>query len=97
MSTNIIKLKYTKAKDSGDTNKNSLSQTHEINRSVYTWFQTQKYTNKNYISLHKLDRDELGVAHKIIRPVFYFFWTEKNLDKSYTKSGAKKTCSSTSL
>jgi hypothetical protein len=58
MSTNIIKLKYTKAKDSGNTNKNSLSQTHEIKCSVYT-FQTQKYTNKNYISLHKLDRDEL--------------------------------------
>jgi hypothetical protein len=28
------------------TLKNSLSHTHEINRSVYTWFQTQKYTNK---------------------------------------------------
>ena len=59
MSTNIIKLKYIKAKDSGKTNKNSLSQTHEIKRSVYTWFQTQKYTNKNYISLQKLDHNEL--------------------------------------
>jgi hypothetical protein len=46
MSTIIIKLKYTKAKDNGNTNKKIAYHIHLKLIIQYTRFQTKKYTTK---------------------------------------------------